>query len=129
MLDCSKLGQTGFNCFKLLFLNVNAQTRLLDIDQKGKFTVLKLAQLQGFDTLWQIAIFSADAQVRDQARNFLVDLYLNTKVSDKLKKDITDSFLMKLDAVFSKLPGNSTVHCHWLTVISTFIHRFDFEHI
>jgi len=24
MLDCSKLGRTGFNCFKLLFLNVNA---------------------------------------------------------------------------------------------------------
>lgn len=127
MLDCSKLGRTGFNCFKLLFLNVNAQTRLLDIDSKGRFTVLKLQSLQGFDTLWQIAIFSAEASVRDQAHNFLVDLYINCKVSDKHKKDITDSFLGKLDTVFSKL--QPALHTHWLTVITTFIRRFDFEHI
>ena len=45
MLDCSKLSQTGFNCFKLLFLNVNSQLRNLDILQKGdesNFNVLKL---------------------------------------------------------------------------------------
>lgn len=45
MLDCSKLGVTGFNCFKLLFLNVNAQTRSLDIDNEGRFTVSKLTSL------------------------------------------------------------------------------------
>jgi hypothetical protein len=45
MLDCSRLGVTGFNCFKLLFLNVNAQQRSLDIDQKGRFTVSKLTAL------------------------------------------------------------------------------------
>jgi hypothetical protein len=30
-LDYSKLGQAGFNCFKSLFLNVNAQNRFLDL--------------------------------------------------------------------------------------------------
>lgn len=45
MLDCSRLGVTGFNCFQLLFLNVNAQQRSLDKDQKGRFTVLKLTAL------------------------------------------------------------------------------------
>ena len=46
MLDCSKLCQTGFNCFKLLFLNVNSQLRNLDIVQKtDSFNVLKLNSL------------------------------------------------------------------------------------
>ena len=33
-LDCSKLVKVGFNCFKLLFLNVNAQLNNLKLDQK-----------------------------------------------------------------------------------------------
>lgn len=65
MLDCGKLGQTGFDCFKMLFLNVNAQTRMLDINQNGQFAVLKLSHLQGFDTAWQICICCKNALVRD----------------------------------------------------------------
>jgi hypothetical protein len=51
-LNPSKLGSAGFPCFKLLFLNVNAQARNLDVDPKGNFTTNKLLHLQGFDSLW-----------------------------------------------------------------------------
>lgn len=127
MLDCSKLGQTGFDCFKHLFLQINASHRVLDMDQRGHFTVLKHTSLQGFDTAWQIAITSREAAVRDQARNFIVDLYFNCK-NDKQKKELTEAFLQKLEAVFAKL-SQKGLHEHWLALVSTFIRRFDFEHI
>jgi len=65
--------------------------------------------------------------VRDQARNFLVDLYLHCKVSDKQKREITEQFLETLDAFFGQLCKQASQH--WLTIISTFIRRFDFEHM
>jgi len=62
-----------------------------------------LLSLQGFDTLWQVAVLSAEAHVREQARNFLVDIYLNWKLPEKNKSKITETFLQNLDSVFSKL--------------------------
>jgi len=91
-LDYSKLGQAGFNCFKSLFLNVNAQNRFLDLSDND-FTVLQLQKLQGFDCLWHVAILSTDDKVRKQSRDFLIDLFLKFKVPEKERKILTDIFL------------------------------------
>ena len=40
--------------------------------------------------------------MREQARNFIVDLYLNYKVPEKQRKEVTEAFIQKLDLVFSK---------------------------
>ena len=139
-LDCSKLGIVGFNCFKLLFLNVNAQLGSLKIDQKyaGHYSVQNIGSLQGFDTLWHVAVLSTDSFVRDEARDFLVDMYLycylNSKTTDKQKRELTDVFLEKLEKVFSQLNWQSHINApseswHRLKLITNFIRRFDFEHI
>lgn len=108
-LDCSKLGIVGFNCFKLLFLNVNAQLGSLKLDQKytGHFQVQTINNLQGFETLWHVAVLSTDSFVRDEARDFLVDMYLNcylnTKYPEKQKWELTAVFLERLEKVFAQL--------------------------
>ena len=76
--------------------------------------------------------------MRDEARNFLIDLYLNcylnVKIQDKHKRELTDLFLEKLNLVFSQLnskyfQSGIGENQHRLKLITTFIRRFDFEHI
>ena len=43
LLDCAKLQTEGFSCFKMLFLNVNAEQRNIDFNvQTGIFSVIDL---------------------------------------------------------------------------------------
>ena len=53
--------------------------------------------------MWQVAILSEEESVKNDARNFLVDLYLKAKISDKQKKELTEAFLNKLDEFFAQL--------------------------
>ena len=39
LLDSSSIGVEGFSCFKMLFLNVNNEKRLLEHDSSGNFSV------------------------------------------------------------------------------------------
>lgn len=96
--------------------------------------MLKLGRLQGFDSLWHIATLSADEEVRTESRNFLVDLYLKTKEPEKQRKEVSDSFLAKLDIVFAQLQEAETIQNerwpqYWLMLVSAYIRRFDLEHI
>jgi hypothetical protein len=82
--------------------------------------------LQGFDCLWHVAILSTDEKVRKQSRDFLIDLFLKFKVTEKERKLLTDIFLQKLESVFAKLSStpqvaNQSWHQHWLRVVVTFI--------
>lgn len=63
--------------------------------------------------------------------NFLVDMYLNFKPTDKSQKvDVIELFLRQVDTMLSQLPqGQWTVYRNWLNTISTFIKRFDFDHV
>lgn len=81
-LDCTRLGIEGFRCFKMLFLNVNAEHRHINHNPKtDSFEVIDIVHFQnllGLDTLWSIAIQSKDSKVADESRNFLVDIHLKS---------------------------------------------------
>lgn len=51
----------GFGCFKMLFINVNNEKRNIDCTQDGSFSVSKLQDLIGMETLWDIAIDCCDS--------------------------------------------------------------------
>lgn len=80
LLDSTSIGVEGFDCFKMLFLNVNNEKRLLEIDTNGTFAVNNIQLLIGLDTLWDIVIFCKDPEVLQQSRNFLVDLHVRAKI-------------------------------------------------
>lgn len=77
-LNFEKINLQGFNCFKRLFLIVNEEDKTLLVQKGGeeRVTVLNLNNLQGLDSLWSIAIMSENSRVKEQCRDFLVDLYL-----------------------------------------------------
>lgn len=103
MLDCAKIGTEGFSCFKMLFLNVNAESKCLTYNsQKDSFSVVDVAcfqKLQGFDTLQSIAIESKNPKVSNESRNFYVDIYLHTKVESKHKRKFTEHFLSRMERI------------------------------
>ena len=76
----------GFSCFKKLFLIVNEEEKALEPQREDRVAVNNLNSLQGIDTLWGISIFSELPQVKEQSRDFLVDLYLNVKTKSSQQK-------------------------------------------
>ena len=86
-----------FCCFKLLFLNVNAESGSLTYNAKnGKFRIAdikRFQRLQGFNTLFQIGIESRVDCVSEEARNFFVQIYLKTNVESKHKKGFVENFV------------------------------------
>ena len=102
-LDCAKLQTEGFNCFKMLFLNVNAEQRNINFDvQTGVFNVVDLKQFQnllGLNTLWSIAIQNRVPAVCKMSRDFLVDIFLRTQVDPKHKKLHTESFMLRIEQI------------------------------
>jgi len=140
-LDCTKLGIEGFRSFRMLFLNVNSEHRHIDHNPKtGSFEVLDLVHFQkllGTSTLWSIAIQSLDPNVASEARNFLVDIHLKSQVEDKHKRVFVESFLKRVEEISQQL--NETIESdhqkyigmrlNWITLIRTYLHRFDYMHI
>jgi len=100
-LDCSRLGMEGFRCFKMLFLNVNAEHRNINYNVKtGHFEIPDMSifsKLHGFETLWTICIENRDEKVATESRNFLVDLYIKAIVNQEQKKVFCEGFLEKID--------------------------------
>lgn len=81
----------GFNCFKKLFLIVNEEEKALEPQREDRVTVINMNNLQGLETLWGITVYSDVPQVKEQSRDFLVDLYLNVKTkSPQQKKQINE---------------------------------------
>ena len=142
-LDCAKLQTEGFSCFKMLFLNVNAEQRNINFDvQTGVFTVVDLKQfanLLGLNTLWSIAIQNRVPEVCKMSRNFLVDIFLRTKVEPKHKKLHTESFMLRIEQISLQLEeigltgANASqgidLRLNWIRLIGDYISRFDHEHI
>ena len=63
-----------------------------------------------------------------------LNCYLYNKITEKQKREITDLFLEKLNQVFAQLSLKSGTNglgenWHRSKLITTFIRRFDFEHI
>ena len=106
-LDCAKLQTEGFSCFKMLFLNVNAEQRNINFEvQTGVFQVLDLKNFQnllGLNTLWSIAIQNRVPEVCKMSRNFLVDIFLKTKVETKFKRLHTESFMLRIEQISAQL--------------------------
>ena len=106
-LDCSKLGIEGFRCFKMLFLNVNAEHRHINHNAKtGSFEVINIVHfqsLQGIDTLWSTCIQNCDPNVASESRNFLVDIHLKSIIDPKHKKVFVESFLKRVEEISQQL--------------------------
>jgi hypothetical protein len=60
LLDSQNIRVEGFACFKMLFINVNNEKRNIDYTNDGSFTVSKLQDLIGMETLWDIVIHCCD---------------------------------------------------------------------
>ena len=60
LLDSQNMRVEGFECFKMLFINVNNEKRNIDYTNDGGFSVSKLQDLIGMETLWEIVIHCND---------------------------------------------------------------------
>jgi hypothetical protein len=128
-LNFERTNNQGFNCFKRLFLIVNSEERTLE-GQDERLAVVNLNGLQGLDGLWSIAIMCENARVRDQCRDFLVDLYLKIKAkSPQQKKQVNELFPQRCFAHFKNANGRPDHQLNCLALIKCFITRFDGDHI
>jgi len=82
LFNSEKVSPQGFECFKKLFLTVNEEERSLEQTRDGKVTVNNLNMLKGIESLWQIAIKCKNEGVKDDCKDFLTDLYLNSKTKN-----------------------------------------------
>lgn len=133
-LNIERLNLQGFNCFKRLFLIVNEEERALENAGEERVNVVNLQNLHGLDQLWQISIKNGGerggSKVRDQCRDFLVDLYLRIKTkSQQQKKSCTDIFINRFFAQFENTSERPDHQLNCLSLIKTFIIRFDGDHI
>ena len=120
----------GFSCFKKLFLIVNEEEKALEPQREDRVAVNNLNSLQGIETLWGISIFSELPQVKEQSRDFLVDLYLNVKTkSSQQKKQVNEQFQQMCFQYIKKLTEKPELQLNGLRLIRNFINRFDGEHI
>jgi hypothetical protein len=55
-LNCEKIELQGFICFKNLFLIVNEEEKLLEVQKEEKVSVNNLNALKGMDFLWNTAL-------------------------------------------------------------------------
>jgi len=137
-LQCTKLGIEGFRCFKMLFLNVNAEHRHINHDSKtGTFKVIDVMHFQsllGLETLWSIAIQNCNPNVAHEARNFLVDIQLKSNIETKSKRRFVENFIRKIEEISQQLyslkPDRqhqyTEMRLNWVTLIRTYISRFDY---
>ena len=73
------------------------------------------------------------------SRNFLVDIFLKTKVESKHKKLLTEAFMLRIEEISLQLnefsaTGQDASHgidlrLNWIRLIGDYISRFDHEHI
>lgn len=129
-LNCDKINMQGFVCFKKLFLIVNEEQNFLEVQKEERVLVNNLNALQGLESLWAIAIKCESQSVKDLCRDFLVDLYLKIKAkSTAQKKQINELFPQKCLQYFKGSHGRPDHQLNCLRLITTFISRFDGDHI
>ena len=73
------------------------------------------------------------------SRNFLVDIFLKTKVEPKFKRLHTESFMLRIEQISlqleeigltgAKASQGIDLRLNWINLIGDYISRFDHEHI
>ena len=76
----------GFSCFKKLFLIVNEEDKVIEPAREDRVSVININNLKGLNTLWGIAVYSEVSNVKEQSRDFLVDIYLNVKTKSSQQR-------------------------------------------
>jgi hypothetical protein len=147
-MNCLNLNLHAYECFRALFVGVNAQEGSLALDREGNIlTVANHAALQGMNTMWRISIQCQNEEVKELCRCSLCDLYLLTKPkSQSQRQKAHDHFVKacrtqlvaaqeqrKCSQEQRKKPrvsedSNQTIF-NCLRLLKTFIQRYDKEHL
>ena len=79
-MNCLNLNLQAYECFRTLFVGVNAQGGTLTVDREGSIMqVSNFGQLQGMNTMWKIGISCQNEDVKEMCRRSLCDIFLLTK--------------------------------------------------
>ena len=140
-MNCLNLNLQAYECFRTLFVGVNAQEGTLTPDAEGNIdAVSNFSQVQGLNTMWKIAIHCQNEDVKELCRSLLCDTFLLTKSKSQSQRlKVHDQFiktcrqhLANAQAQWKESPNakehNVTIF-NCLRLIKTFILRFDKEHI
>jgi hypothetical protein len=76
-MNCLNLNLQAYECFKTLFVGVNAQDALTVERDSSSLQVKSLTAIQGMNTLWKVAIYCQNEAVKDLCRSLLCDLFLS----------------------------------------------------
>ena len=129
-LNFDKMNLKGFSCFKKLFLIVNEEDKVIEPAREDRVSVININNLKGLNTLWGIAVYSEVSNVKEQSRDFLVDIYLNVKTkSSQQRKQINENFQQICFDYIKKLTDKPELQLNGLRLIRNFISRFDGDHI
>lgn len=100
-LQPTKLTLKGYECFKLYFIRVNENERIMVKNDIDNFTVEKL-DLLGLNFLWDIILYVDSQKIADLATKFLLEV-LYEKVSMKLKRELTQLHQKFINECYARL--------------------------
>jgi len=86
-MNCLNLNLQAYECFRALFVGVNAQEGTLTLDREGSIMqVNNFGQLQGMNTMWKIGIYCQNEDVKEMCRSSLCDMFLLTKSKNQSQR-------------------------------------------
>lgn len=125
-LNGENTGLCEFSCFESNFTYVNSLKKSSKSDPKDKSPE---QSNNGLELVQDLSMFSKDESIRKRCNDFLVDLYLNDKSDDYIRRGKNNrGFLEEWLEKFQTINENEAALANTLALLFNFVNRYDGHH-